>query len=267
MNDIRVAAAIFNAPLGDVDGNIRRMSGLCHDAADKGASLICFPEMSITGYSASKDIPPLALSCESPPVETLRRISQERNLTILAGMAETDQAGHVFATQLVFIPGKPLGKYRKIHTSPAEKHVFSQGVDAPVFESGGFRFGVQLCYDAHFPFIASRMAEKGADAIFIAHASPRGTPEEKFQSWMRHIPARSYDNSLYVVAVNQAGDNGAGLTFPGLAFVTDPSGYVIANNVSGQEGLLFADLTQKTLDHVRNHRMRYFLPHARYDVQ
>ncbi len=266
MNDIRVAAAIFNASLGDIERNTERMRRFCLEASEKGASLICFPEMSVTGYCTSRDIIPFSISCHSPCLDVLRTVSDEKGLAILAGISEIHESGRIFATQLVFMPGQPLHTYRKLHLSPPEKDVFDQGHDIPVFETSGFRFGIQLCYDAHFPFLSTRMAEKGADAIFIPHASPRGTPEEKFQSWMRHIPARSYDNSLYVLAVNQAGDNGAGLSFPGLAFATDPSGYVVAKDVSGCEGLLITDFSRKALDHVRQHRMRYFLPHTRYDV-
>lgn len=83
---------------------------------------------------------------------------------------------------------------------------------------------------------------------------------------MRHLPARAYDNSLFIVACNQTGDNGKGLVFPGLAIVIDPSGEVIDCNVSGKEGVMVTDLLSDRLKHVRNHRMRYFLPNRRSDL-
>ena len=266
MNDIRVAAAIFNARLGAIEDNLGRIRRFCLDAWEQGASLVCFPEMAITGYSTANDILPYALSCDSPHLRQLRQLSEDKNITILAGMAEKDESGKLFASHLVFIPGQPLGVYRKLHVSPPEKTVFSEGKHIPVFETRGVTFGIQLCYDAHFPFLSTRMAEKGADILFIPHASPRGTPQEKFTSWMRHIPARSYDNGLYVVVCNQTGDNGAGLTFPGIAFVTDPSGHIAAQDTCGHEGLLVTDIRKSALDHVRTHRMRYFLPNMRRDM-
>jgi N-carbamoylputrescine amidase len=266
MGELRVATAIFNAPLGAVDRNIERIGDFCLDAVKHGANLICFPEMAITGYSTSKDIIPFSMSLNEHRLLNIKRISENLDITILVGMAEKDDSGRIFASHLVFVPGKPLCVYRKTHIAPPERTIFSEGSDIPIFETIGFRFGIQLCYDAHFPFLSTRMAEKGADIIFIPHASPRGTPEEKYDSWMRHIPARAYDNSLYVVASNQTGYNGASLTFPGLAFVTDPSGHVISKDITGNEGLLFTDLSQSALDHVRNHRMRYFLPNMRKDI-
>jgi N-carbamoylputrescine amidase len=102
--------------------------------------------------------------------------------------------------------------------------------------------------------------------IFMPHASPRGTPAEKRDSWLRHLPARAFDNGVFVVACNQAGDNRTGLTFPGVAVVIGPDGRVVASDAGGREGLLVADLHAGQLAAVRSHPMRYFLPHRRPDI-
>jgi N-carbamoylputrescine amidase len=151
-----------------------------------------------------------------------------------------------------------LGVYRKLHIAPPEKNAFDAGEGFQVFEAAGTRFGIQLCYDAHFPEFSTRMALGGADVIFMPHASPRGTPEEKRDSWMRHLPARVFDNGVFVVACNQADDNGAGLTFPGLAVVIGPDGRVIAVDVGGREALLVADLDLEQLAAVRSHPIATF---------
>ncbi len=70
--------------------------------------------------------------------------------------------------------------------------------------------GIQLCYDAHFPELSTRMAVNGADIIFMPHASPRGTPSQKLTSWLRHLTARAFDNGVFIVACNQNGDNQKG---------------------------------------------------------
>jgi N-carbamoylputrescine amidase len=83
---------------------------------------------------------------------------------------------------------------------------------------------------------------------------------------MRHLPARAFDNSLYVVACNQTGDNQAGLNFPGLSVILDPSGRIIKKNTGGKEHMIIADLKTEELEKVRGHRMRYFLPNRRSDL-
>jgi N-carbamoylputrescine amidase len=110
------------------------------------------------------------------------------------------------------------------------------------------------------------MALDGVDVIFMPHASPRGTAEEKRDSWLRHLPARAFDNGVFVVACNQTGDNGARLRFPGVALAIGPDGRVIAMDAGDREGLLLATLNAERLGAVRNHPMRYFLPHRRPDI-
>jgi N-carbamoylputrescine amidase len=77
---------------------------------------------------------------------------------------------------------------------------------------------------------------------------------------MRHLTARAFDNSLFIVACNQSGNNQKGLQFPGVAVMIGPDGEVIDKHLSDEDGILVADLKSDDLAAVRNHRMRYFLP-------
>jgi N-carbamoylputrescine amidase len=126
--------------------------------------------------------------------------------------------------------------------------------------------GIQLCYDAHFPELTTRMAVDGADIIFMPHASPRGTPQKKLDSWMRHLSARAFDNGIYIVACNQVGKNQMGLGFPGLAVAIGPSGNILKDKTTDREGVLITDLKAEELSAVRDHRMRYFLPNRRPEL-
>ena len=266
MKDIRIAAVISNSPVNEIRRNLDQMVRLVEEAKKKGASIICFPEMNITGYSTREDIIDAAEPVPGPITREIVKLAESENIVILAGMAEKDIKGRIFASHLVIKPYEPLGVYRKLHISPPERTIITAGNKIPLFESHGVKFGIQLCYDAHFPELSTYMAINGADIIFIPHASPRGTPDEKFRSWMRHLPARAYDNSLFVIACNQTGDNGKGLSFPGVAMIIGPSGNILAKDLSGKEGILVYDLKVDEINRVRNHRMRFFLPNRRPEL-
>jgi N-carbamoylputrescine amidase len=263
---LRIAAVVMEAPLGRTEDNFRRTAHFTREARDAGARLVCFPEMNLTGYSTRPAVREQALSPANPLIGRLADLAAETQTAILAGLAEADARGRIFASQLVAVPGRPVARYRKTHVAPPERDLFSAGADLPLFEIDGWRFGVALCYDAHFPELATRLALDGADVLFIPHASPRGTPQGKFESWQRHLPARAFDNGLFVVACNQTGTNGAGLDFPGVAVVVGPSGQTLARDVSGKERFLVVDLQRADLEAVRQHRMRYFLPHRRPEI-
>jgi len=266
MKDIRIAAVITCAPAAAIRDNFNRMAHWAGRAKAEGAAIVCFPELNITGYITSPDVFEYAEPVPGPSAQRIVDLAEKKQITILAGIAEKDTRGRVFATHLVAEPGKKILKYRKLHIAPPEAGVYTPGQSIPLFEAGGIKFGIQLCYDSHFPELATQMALKGADLIFIPHASPRGTPEEKFTSWMRHLPARAFDNSVFVVACNQACENHKQMQFPGITVIIGPSGEIIKKDLSGREGLLTAELKAETLEKVRKHRMRYFLPRRRTDL-
>jgi N-carbamoylputrescine amidase len=266
MDDIRIAAVIFNSAVNRTRDNLDRMASWIKLAKNQAAQLICFPELNVTGYSTKPEIQGCAESIPGPVSERLVQMADENQIVILAGMAEKDEKGRIFASHLVVTPENISGIYRKIHIAPPEHNIFTPGNSVPLFEVEGVKLGIQLCYDAHFPELSTRMAVDGADIIFMPHASPRGTPPEKLVSWLRHLTARAFDNSVFIVACNQNGDNLKGLQFPGVAVVIDPSGDVLKDNISGKEAMIVADLKADVLAAVRGHRMRYFLPNRRPEL-
>jgi predicted amidohydrolase len=266
MQNIRIAAMIFRSVSGDVRRNLDAMVHWIKISKKEGAHIICFPELNITGYSNLKKIENAAEPVPGPITQDLSNLSKSQEIVILAGIVEKDVKGHIFSSHLVIKPDGFVGVYRKLHIAPPEQDIFTPGDTIPLFDARGVKFGIQLCYDAHFPELSTHMAIKGADLIFIPHASPRGTPEEKYRSWMRHLTARAFDNGLFIVACNQTGENEKGLRFPGIAVIIGPSGHIIKKILSNKERLVLADLKSEDLDRVREHRMRYFLPNRRPEL-
>ena len=108
------------------------------------------------------------------------------------------------------------------------------------------------------------VAEKGAEIIFLPHASSlvEETASTKKARWLRYVPARAYDNTVYVAICNQVGDNGAGRRFAGVTFICNPLGEVIAEaHSSTEEEMVIADLKAAELTQARSvaeHFFRHF---------
>ena len=266
MNDLRVAAAIFNSPVGKNRENLDRMAAWIAAASKQGAGIVCFPELCITGYCTRDDIRSAAEPIPGQSSQQLLQLARDNQISILAGLAERGESNDIFASQVVVTPEGALGVYRKIHIAPPEQDIFSPGKTVPLFEISGGKIGVQLCYDAHFPDLSTCMAVEGADILFLPHASPRGTSAEKYNSWMRHLTARAFDNGVFIVACNQTGDNQNGLQFPGVAVMIGPDGQVLDKQFNNKDAILVVDLKSEDLAAVRNHRMRYFLPNRRPSI-
>ncbi len=259
MTIIRAALVVQNCPANNFKDNFARTLEVVNSAGKLKADIIVFPEMNLTGYAAGDTS--LAKPIDPEWVAKLSQAAGRLDMTILTGLAEQAATGHIYATHLVTGPDTPPAYYRKIHLSPFEAHCYTPGNTVRIFRHKDIRFGVQLCYDAHFPELSTAISLKQADIIFIPHASPRGTSEEKYLSWMRHLPARAFDNGLFVAAVNQTGDNGTGLIFPGLAMTLGPDGRLISKEVD--EGIHLIEMDMAAIERVRSHKMRYFLPNRR----
>lgn len=261
METLRLALAAVPASLADPSGNRDTLHRSGRKAREAGADLIAFPELSLTGYANGTGAFERAIT-EDEALCIIQEAVNETGLGILAGYAEKASSGELFASHTALLPDGSHTTYRKLHLAPPEKGLYSAGTSLPLFSFKGFSIGMMLCYDAHFPLAFHHLAQQGADLVILPHASPRGTSEEKYDSWMRHLPSRAFDNSFWVAAVNQCGTNEAHLSFPALALAFDPSGH-LAGPPRLTEGLHLVDIDQKKLTDVRSHPMRYFLPNTR----
>ena len=266
MEDIRIATVVCQAQVGKIEDNLGKVQFFTETARREGATIICFPEMNITGYTNHPAAVDVAQSIPGPASEKLLETAAANNMLILAGMAEKGNEGSIYASHLIARPDGALKIYRKLHIAPPERKHYSPGDNISVHGFQDTCFGIQLCYDTHFPELSTQMALQGAEILFMPHASPRGMAVEKHNSWMRHLTARAYDNSVFVVACNQTGYNGKGLVFPGNAVVISPTGRVIAKSLSSREDIMFTDLSANELDTVRNNPMHFFLPNRRPEI-
>ena len=266
MDDLRVAAVCMNAEVGEVKKNLDRIETFVFEASAKGAGIVCFPELSVTGYTLKR---PTEVYKSYNPVKAtdqLIRMAQDANLVLIAGLIELSAGERPYITQVVAGPEGLIGLYRKAHLSPAEKEIYLAGQEIKTYNFASTSFGVELCYEAHFPEISTILALMGSDILFFPHASPKGDPKGKSQSWMRHLPARAFDNGVFVVACNQVGKTVEGLSFPGVALVLGPDGQILEKYAGTGEKILFADLKADHLQEIRQHRMKYFIPQRRPDL-
>ncbi|MGM0418859.1 MAG: nitrilase-related carbon-nitrogen hydrolase [Thermodesulfobacteriota bacterium] len=264
MENIDIASACILSDPGEIEKNILKTEQFLKLASEKNTSLVVFPEMNITGYTSGKELEETAVVLDKNLEKRLSDFSVKYNIAFLCGIAEKD-SGCTYASHLFIDQGKIKGKYQKLQPGPPELGYITPGEKIPVFEFQGWNIGVQLCFDAHFPDISTIMARQGADIIIVPHASPRGSSEDKLNSWKRHLVARAYDNGLYVLAVNQCGKNSKNLFFPGISLLISPSGLTQEVCLCQEESLFYFKLSKSKIEEVKKHRMKNFLKYRRDD--
>ena len=264
MEDFQIAVVTMLSALGNKTENLSRMERLVRKAAEDGAQAVCFPELNIGGYLL-KNPAETAETIPGPSSEAVWQMARKHEVLILAGLAENKE-GKTYLSHLAVGPNGILGVYRKIHLGTTEEGIFQAGSECPVFRYRGTNFGIELCFDGHFPELSTILALKGAEVIFIPHASPRESGEEKRERWLRYLSARAYDNSVFVAACNPAGRTENGLVFPGAALVLDPKGEILAANRGEGEEIVPAVLRKDSFRKVRENPHGFFLNRRRPDL-
>jgi NAD+ synthase (glutamine-hydrolysing) len=190
MKLIRVGAAILNQTPLDWDGNQRRISGAIAAAREQGVSILCLPELCITGYGCEDAFH--AVGTQNYALQVLGELLPEtRGMIVSFGVPLLYGSG-LYNTSCLAADGKLLGFVGKqnlagegIHYEPrwfkrwpAEAQVMTRvmGRDVPlgdlIFECGGVRIGFEICEDA---WVAERpggnLASRGVDVILNPSAS------------------------------------------------------------------------------------------------
>jgi len=230
-NDSAVAIAVAQfAPGTDKTGNLAVIRELAALAASRGARLVVFPEYS-SFFTAGLGEQSVAAAepLDGPFVAQLSAIARELGVHLVAGMVETtDDAARLSNTIVAVDPsGALVAKYRKIHLYDAFGQCESDWVvpgpveEPETFELGSLTVGIQTCYDIRFPEVTRRLVDAGADLVLVPSEWVRGPLKE--QHWRTLVTARALENTVYVVAADQAPPIGAGNSM-----IVDPMGVELA---------------------------------------
>ncbi|MFJ3159149.1 carbon-nitrogen hydrolase family protein [Streptomyces kanasensis] len=237
-----VAAAQFSAVPGDVEANVRTMTGLLRGAA--GARVVVFPELALTGYEpelVDRDRR-LWTDGDDPRLDPLRDACRAVGAAaVVNGAAPGEAPGdrRPCLTSFVFGPdGSLLARYDKRHLYEAEAEVFAAGTRDGRFTLDGQRFALATCFDNHFPEVGERAAADGC-RVYLA-SSLYGTGDGVRQRATVY-PAVARDHGMYVVLANHVGPAGP-WTGCGRSAVWGPDGGLLAEADATAPALVRAEV-------------------------
>ena len=248
---LRLALCQIDLPVGDVDGNVERIRAGVREARDRGAAVVVFPELAITGY------PPEDLLLKPGFVEDAAAALQDlaasvRGVTAIVGapvggVARRDgppdgPALHNGAA--VLADGAVAATHHKHHLPNYavfdERRYFAPGDAAVVIELNGHRLGVTVCEDVWAPGgPAEWAAAGGAEVLLNLSASPYHQGKGREREAL--FAARCRDHRCFLAFCNAVGGQDE-LVFDGHSLVIGPDGAVIARGAQFEEDLLVVDV-------------------------
>lgn len=218
---LKIAIIQFKPVLGNIASNTLQVNE--HMSSLTDARLVVLPELASTGYDFSGIDEARSLS-EHPEasdyIEMLHSHAVRNDQYIVTGFNERS-GDDLYNSSILIGPAGILGIYRKMHLFMNEKDLFSPGDGVlEVFDIGGCKIGMQICFDYLFPEPWRILAQQGADVII--HPSNLLT-----QNAHKAMPALSLMNRVFIVTANRIGTEGD-LTFNGKSMIHSPSGDVLA---------------------------------------
>lgn len=250
---------------------VERLLVLLRAAADRGCSVVAFPELALTTFFPRwwTDDPEEMRSWfepEMPGPDTKPLFEEARRLgigfTLGYGELQTDADGreHRYNTQiLVERDGGVVTKYRKVHIPGHEDHEPwrpFQHLERHFFESGpdGFQahrafggiVGMATCNDRRWPETYRCLGLQGVELLMIGYNTPIHYAPDPAQNSLQGfhndlcMASGAYQNGTWVVGVAKGGTE-EGVESLAQSAIYAPSGQVVARALTTGDELIVAD--------------------------
>ena len=249
---IKVAAAVPAVKVADVAYNVQEMEKLIALADSEGVELLCFPELSLTGY-ACQDLFKEQLLLNKAEEGLLMLLDFTRQLDIICVVGLPVQAGGLLlncaaviqnGTLLGVVPKTYLPNYNEFYEkrwfassqdlNPTEIYLAGTPVclsaEPKLFQTfGGVKFGVEICEDVWAPIPPSNnLTMAGADIILNLSASTELIGKHRYLcSLLAQQSARTM--SGYVYASSGFGESTQDVVYGGNALIYE-NGQLLAES-------------------------------------
>ena len=279
---LKVAAAVPHVRIADCDYNAQHITELIRKGADRGASIILFPELCITSYTCGDLIQqPALLHAAEQALGYILAQTRELPIVAIVGMPVT-YGNALYNCAVVFAQGRIHGVVPKTYipnySEFYEARCFMSGEEIGLatirmcgqdtdfgrnmlFNIGGVKFGVEICEDMWVPAAPSlHQAVDGAQILFNLSASPEVLGKHNYLlTLVKSQSART--QSAYIYCSAGYGESSTDLVFGGNGLIVE-SGRMLrrTERFSTEEQLIVADIdTEKLLNSRR--RTTTFAPH------
>jgi NAD+ synthase (glutamine-hydrolysing) len=254
---MKIALAQINSTVGDLCGNAKRILEFSRRAAESGANVVVFPELSLTGYPP-RDLLEKEnfLDGTEQHLERLAADSATLNLSIICGTVTRTGSSTglpIYNSAAVLQGGRITFRQHKMllptYDVFDEARYFEPAVKQSPLALGDAVSALTICEDIwndkqywerrrYSRDPVEELAGAGARILISINASPyhmgkRAQRTEIFRATARHF-------RVPIVYVNQVGGNDQ-LLFDGTSFAMNPEGEVIACAASFEEDLVMMD--------------------------
>ena len=271
---VKVAAATPLVHIADCHANAEAIDKMTAEAVERGASVVVFPELSLTGYTCG-DLFLQSRIIEAGDEALAQLLATPRPIVSIIGMP-IYYKNNLYNCAVVIANGKICGivpkSYIPNYSEFYESRWFTEGRDIRnaeiticgqrvrfgadlLFDVHGTRFGVEICEDLWVPAPpSSDMALAGATLIFNLSATPEILGKHAYlRSLIKQQSARALCGYIYCSA--GVGESSTDLVFTGNGIIAENGKIIAARERFVREvQLTVADID---VEHIFNERRRH----------
>lgn len=254
MSQLRVALAQVNTSVGDIAGNSALVVDWTRKAAEEGAQVVTFPEMTLSGYPvedlALRQSFAAANLAELEQLAERLRASGCGDVLVVVGHLGRDDEGLRNSASFLY-GGEVVATYNKHHLPNYgvfdEARYFAPGMDLPIVRLHGFDIGLVICEDIwQNSGPISALGHVGVDLVLCINGSPYERAKDDQRTPL--ILNRSAEANAPLAYVNLVGAQDE-LVFDGDSTVVTPDGAVLARAPRFTEHLAVLDMDLPTGGH------------------
>src|SRR6476660_4134352 len=238
LDSFKLALAQLNPVVGDIDGNLKKARAARAEAAAKGADLIAYTELYLTGYPIEDLVlKPAFQRVAREACEAFARDTSDGGPAVLVGLPWAE--GPFVYNAVAYLDKGRIKSVRLKYNLPNygvfdEKRVFAAGPLPEPIEVRGVSLGVPVCEDIWSEEACQGLAKAGAGLLIV----PNGSPYWMDKQDQRYSIARERvaETGLPLAYVNQVGDQDE-LVFDGASFVLNADGILAVQMPAWEEAL------------------------------
>jgi NAD+ synthase (glutamine-hydrolysing) len=246
---VRIALGQVNLTVGDLQGNVDKMSAWTREAAGQGADLVCFPELAVTGYPPEDLV--FRRSFVDGNLEALDELAKRTadGCAVLVGFVDRSERGLHNGAALLRA-GRVEARYHK-HKLPNygvfdEPRYFVPGDGGCTVRLADSDLGISVCEDAWRPGPPFDEYAGRVQVIPNINASPYH--RRKTQDRLQICADRARETGAWIVYVNLVGGQDE-LVFDGGSIVVSPDGQLAWHADVFEEDMLVVDLPKAEARH------------------
>src|SRR6188472_3389576 len=251
MQTVRVALAQIAPALGQFDANLARHHELIREARSKGADLVVFPELGLTGYQLQDLAAEVSIRLDDPRLADLAAATKD--LSVIVSFVEESADHRLFIAAALLEDGQICHVHRKLFLPTYglfdERRFFAPGdILRAVPSRLGIGMGIAICEDFWHLTVPQILALDGAQILVNVSSSPgrdlAATNEVGLgtaTSWRTLMRTYAQLTTSFVIFCNRVGIDES-ISFWGGSEVIAPTGAPILSAPFYDEGLFTVDL-------------------------